>query len=96
MTVTPNMGIRFANNTYNGKGDAYPEKDDPVFGSMGIGAKDDDYLNLKAGVDVTGLIDNTTLSVIYDSRNLLNSTDYKGDNNPAKLGTLNFKVKIAL
>ena len=96
MTVTPNMGIRFANNTYNGKGDAYAEKDDPVFGSMGVGALDDDYLNLKAGVDVTGLIDNTTLSVIYESRNLLNSTDYTDPANPEKLGTLNFKVKIAL
>ena len=96
MTVTPNMGIRFANNTYNGKDDADAEKGDPVFGSMGVGAADDDYLNLKAGVDVAGLIDNTTLSVIYESRNLLNSTDYKGDNNPEKLGTLNFKAKIAL
>ena len=100
MTVTPNMGIRFANKEYANKttigGDVLAEKGDPVFGSMGVGAADDDYLNLKAGVDVTGLIDNTTLSVIYDSRNLLNSTDYKGDNNPEKLGTLNFKVKIAL
>ena len=96
MTVTPNMGIRFANNTYNGKGDAYAEKDDPVFGSMGVGAADDDYLNLKAGVDVTGLIDNTTLSVIYESRNLLNSKDYTDPANPEKLGTLNFKAKIAL
>ena len=53
---------------------------------------------MKAGVDVTGLIDNTTLSVIYESRNLLNSQETNKDSNVniQKLGTLNFKVKIAL
>ena len=103
MTVTPNMGIRFANKEYvnkNGIGNLLgvdlTEKEDPVFDGMGVGALDDNYLNLKAGVDVTGLIDNTTLSVIYESRNLLNSTDYTDPANPEKLGTLNFKAKIAL
>ena len=103
MTVTPNMGIRFANKEYANKKDIgnslgvdLTEKDDPVFDGMGEGVKDDNYLNLKAGVDVTGLIDNTTLSVIYESRNLLNSKEYTDPANPQKLGTLNFKAKIAL
>ena len=103
MPVTPNMGIRFANKEYVNKNVIgnylnvdLTEKDDPVFDGMGEGVADDNYLNLKAGVDVTGLIDNTTLSVIYESRNLLNSTDYTDPANPEKLGTLNFKAKIAL
>ena len=111
ITVTPNMGIRFANKEYVGK-DAlaeevnkylpspvnFSEKGNKVFDGMGEGATDDNYLNLKAGVDVTGLIDNTTLSVIYESRNLLNSQETNKDSNVniQKLGTLNFKVKIAL
>lgn len=53
------------------------------------------YLNLKLGVDVTGLVDNTTLSVTWQTDNILNKKDY-GDGNGPKLGTLNFKAKIAL
>lgn len=53
------------------------------------------YLNLKLGVDVTGLVDNTTLSVTWQTDNILNEIDY-GDGNGPKLGTLNFKAKIAL
>ena len=98
MTITPNVGVRFMNDSYLdngitllntpfGEADKNRERENK---------NNDNVMNLKAGVDVTGLIDNTTLSVIYNSRNLLNSIDYKGDANPAKLGTLNFKVKIAL
>ena len=104
MTVTPNLGIRFANASYrdNIGGNLPKEKDDGVFNNLGVqkqdseGLYDGNSMNLKAGVDVTGLIDNTTLSVIYESRNLLNSTDYTDPANPEKLGTLNFKAKIAL
>ena len=53
------------------------------------------YMNLKLGVDVTGLVDNTTLSVTWQTDNILNEIDY-GDGNGPKLGTLNFKAKIAL
>ena len=108
MTVTPNLGIRFANASYMdniAKEKKYlpAEKDDAVFGGMGDqkkdkGLYDGNFMNLKAGVDVTGLIDNTTLSVIYESRNLLNGTEASegSKDNIQKLGTLNFKVKIAL
>lgn len=64
-------------------------------------AAGDDYLNLKLGVDVGGLIDNTTLSVIWETKNILNDYSYgDGVGDVArfgpKLGTLNFKAKIAL
>ena len=106
MTVTPNLGIRFANASYmdNIDGKNLPaEKGDAVFGDMGDQEEDGtlydgNFMNLKAGVDVTGLIDNTTLSVIYESRNLLNGKEAAegSKDNIQKLGTLNFKVKIAL
>ncbi len=62
---------------------------------------DGNFMNLKLGVDVGGLIDNTTLSVIWETKNILNETPYgdgvddRGRFGP-KLGTLNFKAKIAL
>ena len=96
MTITPNVGVRFMNDSYLDNGITLLNTPFGEVDSNRQRKNNDNVMNLKAGVDVTGLIDNTTLSVIYDSRNLLNSTDYKGDNNPAKLGTLNFKVKIAL
>ncbi|MBP3417337.1 MAG: autotransporter, partial [Spirochaetaceae bacterium] len=56
---------------------------------------DGNFMNLKLGVDVAGLIDNTTLSVIWATENILNElSDNAGNIN--KLGTLNFKAKIAL
>ena len=98
VTITPNAGIRFANDSYldNAKEESpMEEKGDGVFTGTGDRNVDGSALNLKAGVDVTGLISNTTLSVIYDSRNLLNDTkNTAGVVN--KAGTLNFKVKIAL
>ena len=98
MTITPNFGVMFRNDAYL---DA--QSNDSLSNTLltaPAGRKlDEDALNLKAGVDVTGLIDNTTLSVIYDSANLLNEKTKKDNLDliyPEKLGTLNFKVKIAL
>ena len=94
VTITPNAGIRFANDSYlDNVATSMKEKDDGIFASTGNRnqLENDSALNLKAGVDVTGLISNTTLSVIYDSRNLLNTTT-----DGLKAGTLNFKVKISL
>ena len=96
MTITPNVGVRFMNDSYFDNGITLLNT---PFGEVDRNQKrenNDNVMNLKAGVDVTGLIDNTTLSVIYESRNLLNSTDYTDPANPEKLGTLNFKAKIAL
>ena len=42
----------------------------------GQGGYEAGFLNLKAGVDVDGLINNTTFSLAYASANLLNKTDY--------------------
>ena len=98
MTITPNFGVMFRNNAY-----LVTQSNDSLSNDLltaPAGRKlDEDALNLKAGVDVTGLIDNTTLSVIYDSANLLNEKTKKDNFDliyPEKLGTLNFKVKIAL
>ena len=95
MTITPNLGVRFADKNYktstNAPGYKLVSKD-----WANTGKTDDGVFNLKAGVDVAGLISNTTLSVIYESANLQNSTDYTGTANPVKLGTLNLKAKIAL
>ena len=114
MTITPKAGIRFANAAYVDYKVA--EKDDGVFKDMGVQQKlaadaedrtkyglesDGNFMNLKLGVDVGGLIDNTTLSVIWETKNILNDTPYgDGVGDVArfgpKLGTLNFKAKIAL
>lgn len=89
----------------------FGEKDDGVFTGMGVQKtkslsdyikaddgvmSDGNYMNLKLGVDVAGLIDNTTLSVTWATRNILNNTDYPDNTVGPKLGTLNFKAKIAL
>lgn len=108
VTITPKAGVRFANAAYVAYG--ITEKDDRVFGKMGdqeeltgeAKANDKDgikyngnFMNLKLGVDVAGLIDNTTLSVIWATDNILNKLS---DNaaNINKLGTLNIGAKIAL
>ena len=114
MTITPKAGIRFANAAYVDYKIA--EKGDGVFKDMGVQQKlaltaedrtkyglesDGNFMNLKLGVDVGGLIDNTTLSVIWETQNILNDISYgDGVGDVArfgrKLGTLNFKAKIAL
>ncbi|MCI6664013.1 MAG: autotransporter outer membrane beta-barrel domain-containing protein, partial [Spirochaetia bacterium] len=106
MTITPQIGLRFANAAYVDYGNTVAEKGNAVFAKMGDQKKkavtdengiesDGNYMNLKFGVDVAGLIDNTTLSVNWATDNILNalSTDTTNIN---KFGTLNFKAKIAL
>ena len=90
VTITPNAGVRFANNVYDA---SMTEKGVAMFDGLGKQVGGDHFLNLKAGVDVTGLVSNTTFSVIYDSANVLNEDPA---DNALKAGTLNFKVKIAL
>lgn len=104
MTITPKFGLRFANAAYVDYG--VKELGNPVFGGMGAqdkAAEDDygitsagNYLNLKLGVDVAGLVDNTTLSVTWATNNILNKNENSDAGNVAKFGTLNFKAKIAL
>ena len=62
---------------------------------------DGDFFNLEAGVDVAGLINNTTFFGHYKSANLLNGTEYKNAAGESikmynvKLGTFNVGCKIA-
>ena len=94
MTITPQFGLRFVNEEY-----AKDNRKKTVFDStnydLGQSKGDDDYLNVKLGVDVAGLVDNTTFSVVWTSANLNNTTDAANKNDP-KFGTLNFGAKIAL
>ena len=112
MTITPKFGLRFANAAYVDYGIKEKDdgvfgknENDKWVSTMGEQKTDTEdeygiesagnYLNLKLGVDVTGLVDNTTLSVTWATDNILNKKDYGNGNGP-KLGTLNFKAKIAL
>ena len=93
LTITPQFGLRFVNDEY-----VAAKRKNTVFDSTNykLGeSSNDDYLNVNLGVDVAGLVDNTTFSVLWASGNLNNKTD-KADTNDPKLGTLNFKAKIAL
>ena len=118
LTITPKAGIRYANSAYvqNKIGKMAPLSSDALFeegyGKMGLAGKakdngdNDNYFNLKAGVDVNGLVDNTTLFVEYASANLLNDNDYSdkavgknayGETNKfynIKNGTFNIGAKI--
>ena len=111
LTITPKAGIRYANTAYvqNKIGQMAPLSSNALFetgyGKMGVGQKakdngdNDNYFNLKAGVDVNGLIANTTLFAEYASANLLNDQDYSKDADNAvrynvKNGTFNIGCKI--
>ena len=50
-----------------------------------------EILNLQAGVEFGGYVENTTFSIDYASKNLKDGTK-----DAATAGTLNFKCKIAL
>jgi len=90
-TITPQIGFRFANGAYfdNKINSIAPLSNAPVFADMGeqilVAKKDadnewtagyDNFFNLKAGVNVNGLINNTDLYVVYQSANLANKTFY--------------------
>ena len=90
MTITPQFGLRFVNDEYARANKLFDDTNYKKGESSG-----DDYLNVKLGVDVAGLVDNTTFSVVWTSENLNNKTDAANTNDP-KFGTLNFGAKIAL
>ena len=112
LTITPKAGIRYANAAYfeNKISGIAPLSSNALleagYGKMGVAGKDEkgnnDYFNLKAGVDVNGLIDNTTLFFEYASANLLNDNTYdaKGAYDETikyyniKNGTFNIGAKI--
>jgi len=114
LTITPSAGIRYVNAAYveNCISTIAPLSNKPLFGeagygkALGVAGKDEkgnnDYFNLKAGVDINGLIDNTTLFCEYASANLLNDSEYKAKNAydeeikhyNVKNGTFNIGAKI--
>ena len=114
MTVTPSIGIRYANSAYVANG--LEGKYSTIFQNLGMqntyidgsdaGKKTfaGDFFNLKAGVELGGLIDATTFSFNYSSANLLNgmaaqgkATDAEADlkSDPFyKLDTKYYNVKL--
>ena len=99
LTISPYAGARFVKNAAwattaklfddiftNENGDNGNKKD-----LQGAG---NNKLNVKVGADVSGLINNTTFSVWWQSRNLLNEDADKKTN--GQVGTINLKCKIAL
>ena len=80
-SITPKFGIAMLGGYY-GK----PAQIDFVGN-----AYEGEILNLKAGVDLAGYVENTTFSVAYSSRNLKDGTT-----DADTIGTLDFTCKIAL
>ena len=81
-SITPQFGIAMANKAFNSGVINYTDKD-----ATDADNKDKEVLNIKAGVEFGGYVENTTFSVVYASNNLKDK-----DN----AGTLNFTCKIAL
>ena len=75
-TITPQFGIAMADKGY---------KNDNI--DFAGDAKDGAFMNIKAGVEFGGYVENTTFSAVYTSKNL------KADKN---VGALDFTCKIAL
>ncbi len=119
MTVTPKAGFRYANSAYVANG--LEGKYSKVFQNLGMQkayAETDgkatfggDFLNLKAGVELGGAINNTTFSLDYESANLSNGISNDDKSSPKlgkdkydadqkyyniKAGTLTIGCKIAL
>lgn len=92
--VTPKAGFRFAN-TNAGAGllkiFGKENKDNGGYGDVAdADGTDAGLLNVKAGVDISGLIENTTFGAYYQSRNLRAVKD------DGKAGTFNVFVKVSL
>jgi hypothetical protein len=96
--VTPKAGFRFANNdAAAGLLDVFRKanSDNGAKNDVAPADKTDDaankgLLNFKAGVDISGLINNTTFGAYYQSRNL------KALKDNGKAGTFNVFVKVSL
>ena len=95
VTITPQAGVRFNGNTTATTLNALKQKrydDNGKFNSDIVGTNADNTLmNVKVGADVVGLINNTTFSVDWTSRNLLSNNKDNG-----QIGTINLTCKIAL
>ena len=87
-SITPQFGIAMANKGYAGTNKVINYNNVTDNGTKDTVAED--VLNIKAGAEFKGYVENTAFSVTYQSKNL------KNDEEKSKLGTLNFKVKISL
>ena len=83
-SITPQFGIAMANKGFNSKVINYTDN------GTDADNKDKEVLNIKAGAEFKGYVENTAFSFTYQSKNLKNTEEK--DNK----GTLNFKVKISL
>jgi len=90
--VTPKAGFRFANVDGGTSLPAISKKNTDNGGYTDVAAADGEagLLNVKAGVDISGLIENTTFGAYYQSRNL------KALKENGKAGTFNVFVKVSL
>jgi hypothetical protein len=100
ITVTPQVGFRFVNACYDDNGinkidplsndaffDAIIGKQKKVATGTRKGLNENGFFNLKAGVNVNGLINNTDIFAVYQSANLLNGIDYSTLKNTKKNGS---------
>ena len=117
ITITPQAGFRFVNACYEDNEISKYAPGNKFFADLGKQKTvtdatskrkdlyDGGFFNLKAGVNVNGLIKNTDFFLVYESANLMNGIDYstfKNDDGTArkfynvKAGTLNVGCKISL
>ena len=100
LTISPFAGVRFAkNNTYL-MADTFkgPFGDKAAATTVDNGGKNDIQagndnmlMNVKVGADVSGLINNTTFSLDWTSRNLMSNNKDNG-----QVGTINLTCKISM
>lgn len=97
--VTPKAGFRFATSNIDGsdylkvikhENKDNGNKNDIADADISSDATNKGLLNFKAGVDISGLIENTTFGAYYQSRNL------KAAKDDGKAGTFNVFVKVSL
>ncbi len=90
--VTPKAGFRFANVNGGTSLPAISKKNTDNGGYTDVAAADGEagLLNVKAGVDISGLIENTTFGAYYQSRNL------KALKEAGKAGTFSVFGKVSL
>ena len=89
--IIPQAGMRFAKGaSLTSFTAAYKNPDNGGKNDIQAG-NDGTLVNVKVGADITGLINNTTFSVDWTSRNLTST-----DKNNGQVGTINVGCKIAL
>ncbi len=99
LTISPYAGARFVKNetwatTAKLFDDTFTNETTDNGNKKDLQGAGNNKLNVKIGADVSGLINNTTFSAWWQSRNLLNEDADKTTN--GQVGTINVSCKIAL